>query len=92
MTKWFPECETFFPRGQKFYFDTAEEAVKNIVFLLANESQREQMRNAVTEHAWEHHTYKIRFEQMMNDLHSVGVLDKEWNEGQSRLRSQADAV
>jgi hypothetical protein len=92
VTKFFPECTDFFPTGAKWYFDEPKDAVDLIVGLLENADTRMKTKLLVTEIAWTQHTYKRRFQQMMNSLQSIGVLDDIWFESQSRLRSQADPV
>lgn len=71
VTKRFPGCTDFFPMGCKWYFDTPEEAVELIVMLLQHDAIRKGTKEWVADHAWKHHTYKIRFEEMMNCLKGV---------------------
>ncbi len=92
VTRMFPGCNDFFPSGAKWYFNEPEGAVTLIKWLLQEEDARKKTKLLVTEIAWSQHTYKQRFQQMMNSLKSIGVLDDIWFETQSRLRSQADPV
>ncbi len=71
VTKRFPGCETFFPETLKWYFDSPEEAVELIKGLLKNPDEITATKIRVANWAWKHHSYKQRFEQMMECLEGV---------------------
>lgn len=68
VTKRFPGCEDFFPQGCKWYFNTEEEAVGIIKMLLDNPDVIDHTKKIASEYAWENHSYKIRFQSMINCL------------------------
>jgi hypothetical protein len=68
ITKRFPGCTQFFPDTFKWYFDTPQQAVELVNFALANDEEREATKHRVSHHAWQNHSYKIRFQQMLRCL------------------------
>ncbi len=71
VTKRFPGCETFFPETLKWYFDSSEEAVELIKGLLNNPDEITKTKSRVASWAWKYHSYKTRFEQMMEILENI---------------------
>jgi len=70
VTRRFPDCEDFFKDVvHKYYFDTPDEAMEMIEGLLSlSNEERQVLRDEVTTHAWEQHSYEIRFSQMLMQL------------------------
>lgn len=68
LTKRWPGCEDFYPKGTRAYFDTFEEALSLRDYYLANPEEREKIRIAGHEHA-KHHTYDKRFAIMFEKLY-----------------------
>lgn len=65
VTKRFPECEEFYEEGEKHYFDTLEQAVGIIRYLLTHPEEIEATRIKAYERNKKDHNYKVRFEQML---------------------------
>ncbi len=68
VTRWFPDCEDFFPDGIKWYFHDVKSAVEAIKGLLNSPKLIELTKKTAAEYAWENHTYKQRFQQMVDCL------------------------
>ncbi len=65
VTKRFPGCETFFPNTLKWYFDSLEEAVELVKGLLNNPNEIVETKSRVANWAWNYHSYKQRFTEML---------------------------
>lgn len=65
LTKRFPGCEDFYPKGTRVYFDTYEEALELRDYYLEHIEEREVIRKAGHKHA-KLHTYRYRFNKMFD--------------------------
>lgn len=65
VTKRFPRCEELYPEGTKAYFDTAEEAVEKIKFYQTHKREREEMKRSAYEYAKQKHSYKLRWQKIL---------------------------
>jgi hypothetical protein len=65
ISRYFPGCTKFFSKSLKAYFETPQEAADLITRVLENENERERMKRQISKYAWDNHSYKIRFQQMM---------------------------
>lgn len=61
ISKRFPGCEEFYPKGTKWYFDTPEEAVELYQWLAKHHNIRIATKRKAYEHNKQFHNYKIRF-------------------------------
>ncbi len=68
VTKRFPDCEELYPEGIKIYFDTQEEAAEKIKYYQEHEKEREQIKLKAFQYNKSHHSFKIRFTQLLNKL------------------------
>lgn len=68
LTKRFPNCEKFYPKGTRVYFDTFEESLKLRDYYLSHPKEREKIRLAGHAHA-KYHTYEHRFLDMFQKLY-----------------------
>jgi len=68
LTKRWPGCEDFYPKGTRVYFDTFQEALSLRDYYLENPDEREKIRAAGHEHA-KNHTYDKRFTEMFKKLY-----------------------
>lgn len=65
VTKRFPDCEELYPEGIKYYFDTPEEAIDKIKWLLDNPNIMAEIKKKAWEYNKKHHSYKTRFKQLL---------------------------
>jgi len=69
LTKWWPGCEDFYPKGTRVYYDTFEEALELKDYYITHPEEREKIRLAGYEHA-KNHTYDKRFAIMFSKIYA----------------------
>lgn len=69
LTKRWPGCEEFYPKGTRVYFDTFDEAIRLRDYYLEHPDERERIRLAGYRHAI-NHTYARRFDKMFEKLYA----------------------
>ena len=69
LTKRWPGCEEFYPKGTRVYFDTFEEAIELKNYYIDHPDEREKIRLAGFEHA-KNHTYDKRFDIMFSLIYA----------------------